>query len=448
MQGREEGEGVFMTGWWRSGQWKALSSNSAWLFVSGLVVTVFGFLQTVLVARSLGVEAYGSIALVIVYVTVVNQIVDFRIHEAAVRYLSEYWVKGDRVRVASVARFCYLVDLSTGVAAFLIVGLTASWAARHLLHQPALSGWIVAYAFTLLFMTVNGTSRAILTVFDGFSWLSAQACGIAFAQLVLVVFFLKSGLGVTGVLTAYIGASLLGGVTLLFLARRRLGERLGADLGRASVFLLKDRWKEISQFLFQTNLNESLTLVTKNLDVLLLGYFRPVAEVGLYRMAKNFVGLLGLVSDPIYMALYPQLTKIWHGQREAELRRVLIGFTLLSSVAFLPFAVLFIVLCPVVIKAMIGNSFLPSMEAVRIMIWGGGFSLVFLWVRPVFLAAGKPGALTAINAVSAALMLALSLWVIPAFGFVGASWVYVFPIVVGHGLALVYFLTWKRWGVR
>jgi O-antigen/teichoic acid export membrane protein len=53
-------------------------------------VAVLGFLQGVMITRSLGAESYGVFALVMTTVMVVSQVFDSRIWETIIRHVPHY----------------------------------------------------------------------------------------------------------------------------------------------------------------------------------------------------------------------------------------------------------------------------------------------------------------------------------------------------------------------
>src|SRR3989304_7566805 len=82
----------------RDTTFRRLLSNSGWLLSANTVSLALAFVQGVIVARALGVERYGVLALITTYATTVNQFVDSRVWEAAIKFVTQYREKRDLTR--------------------------------------------------------------------------------------------------------------------------------------------------------------------------------------------------------------------------------------------------------------------------------------------------------------------------------------------------------------
>ena len=425
------------------GHFKGVIKNSSWLLSANTVGLGIDFLHTIVLARRLGVKDYGLLALISTYVIIVNQVIDFRVWETVVRYVSEFWVKEQKEKAVSAVKLCYLIDIAAGMVAFIIAVLSSKLAACYIIHAPDVYQLIVLYSVSLLFSTANGTSTAVLRVFDRFQRLSIYAVGTKMTRLVLVFCFLLAGYGLRGVIIAYIVAELFGGILLSALAFSVFRDHLWTARN-AGILLIKDRFKEIGHFLLNTNLNETATLFTMNIDVVLLGYFRDPAEVGFYKLAKNIVSLMGTIIDPFYQALYPVLSKMWASRQAVEFKRMILKATLLMSGLNFPLLTLIYIFIPFVVEWTVGRNFMSVVPSVRIMLWGMLIAAVFFWCRPALLSMGKANVLTIANVFGSVTMLALSFILVPKSGYIGSSLMFVYPYLTGHIIAILYFFRFLK----
>ena len=418
----------------------SLVKNSSWLFMAQVTNVGLAVIQSIVVARLLGVEKYGLLALITVYVTVVNQLFDCRISETVVKYVSEFLADEDRPRIWATIKFCYLVDLSTGILAFALITLTAHLAAAYIIHKPEVGGLITLYALTLLFSTVNGTCLGVLTVFRRFSWLSFYTVSAEFIRVVLVVLFLLIDYGIRGIIVSYIISSFMASGIVLYLAIKVIRSSVRQDRVQGKISLLKEKLGGMFKFILNTNLHESLNLFTRNIDVMILGYFRGSTEVGYYRLAKTFVSGFELISGPFYTAIYPQLSMMWSAHKIGEFKGFIKRVTGFMVILAAPIALAFFILVPYLIKYVVGTEFMHTADPARIMLFGIFIAMIFVWVRPAFLSMGRPGTLTLINLFNAAIMFALSLFIVPRFGYIGSAIMYIYPYFAIHGIAIFIFL--------
>lgn len=424
----------------RTDRIRELFKHSSWLLFSNGwtlgITTVQGFL----IAHLLGVRDYGLIALVTTYVTVVNQLIDFRINEMATKYLSKFWVNNDKDRVVSTLKLCYLIDFSTGVIAFLLIVFTAHLASTFILHNAGLGIFIKLYALRLLFCTVDGTSVSFLTVSNRFSWLSLHSIISSTLQIVIIFVSLKLHYGITGILVSYVVINVLGSTAFLLLAAKTFFSENLVPHMHAKLSLIKDHSKELRRFMLSTYFYESFSLFTKNVDILLLGYFRSPSEAGYYRLAKSFVSILSIIVDPFYRVFYPQLSKLWSSNKISEFKQLIVQFSYFMAVFLIPSTVCAFFAIPWIIKITVGAQYVPSVLAVRIMLWGPLIGAILFWVRPAILAIGKPKILTYTSAFLAATMFLLGIVIVPRFGYLGSCFLHLYFYVVLHLVALVAFV--------
>ena len=418
-----------------------LIGNSSRLFLSELFSQIIAFLQVIMIVRFLGAASYGLFALVIVYVTVVNQLIDFRIKEAVVKYLSEFLIKKDRLRLWASLKLCYLLDFITGVIAFLIAFFSAGLVATFIIHDTQAICLIQLFAFMLLISTLDNSCSGVLIVFEKFTVLSIYVIASAGLRFIFVAAILLLGFGIKGVLLGYIIAALLSSTAVILLSLRTIKRSVWFPGIAGGMLLLKDRWREIAAFLININFNESITLVAKNIDVLILGYFRAPAEVGFYRLAKNFTEMLSLLSNSVYTAIYPQFSRLWADKRKEEFKALIKRITIFMGGVTLPLTIGLFLAIPWIIRVFVGEGFLPVASLVKIMVWGITAAVVSLWVRPVFLSMGRPGVLTIINMCNALILIIFSLIFVPRFGYFASAIIYTYPYIAGHLLAA--FVAWR-----
>jgi O-antigen/teichoic acid export membrane protein len=424
---------------WQDEYSKDFMKDSSWLFGRNVITALIALFQGIVIARWLKVENYGLLALIFTYVEIVNQIIDFRVYEAATKYISEFLVTERKGECLASIKLFFIIDIISGITAFIVVYLTAYLSAKYIVHRPDIAGLIAIYALSLLFNTARGTSSAILGIFNKFNWISVHTVSVAIVRLVMIILLilvLKPDVG--SVVIAYVITDFFGGFSLVFLSLIPVKEKLWGFKDHSSVGLLRHRYKELRSFLLNTNANELLTLITKNIDILFLGYFRTPLEVGYYRLAKTLVGTLSLISEPFYTIIYPALTKMWIKREFEKIRDTMKKVTFFLGTALVFVSITIAVLAPFIIRLIVGAEYLPAVIAVRIMIWGHVIAGAFVWVRPLLLAAGKPNIPTLANLVCAFITVTFSVLFVPAYGHIGSAIVFLLPWLVGHMIIIGY----------
>jgi O-antigen/teichoic acid export membrane protein len=157
-------------------------------------------------------------------------------------------------------------------------------------------------------------------------------------------------------------------------------------------------------------------------------------------LAKTFVSGFELISGPFYTAIYPQLSMMWSAHKIGEFKGFIKRVTGFMIIVAVPIALTFFILVPYLIKYVVGAEFMHTAGPARIMLFGIFIAMIFVWVRPAFLSMGRPGTLTLINLFNAAIMFALSLFIVPRFGYIGSAIMYIYPYFAIHGIGIFIFL--------
>src|SRR3546814_19260391 len=75
-------------------------------------------------------------------------------------------------------------------------------------------------------------------------------------------------------------------------------------------------------FLAATNLSTSINAVTKQLSVLVVGFFAGAADPGLYRLAYELSVSLTKIYGLLYRTIFAELAKVHAGQSATDLRKL------------------------------------------------------------------------------------------------------------------------------
>ena len=418
-----------------------LFRNASWLFGGRTISSVFSGLQTVIVARILGVDNYGLLALIIAYVDIINNLFDFRVWETATKYIGTFWANGERDKTLSMIKFSYLIDISSGILAFMIAILTAKIASSYVIRSPEAYTLIWIYSLSLLIDTANSTSDAILRVFNRFKRIAFISSFISLFRLVLVSLMLLLGIGISGVLISFIVASFFGFSTRMWIVSKTIGENKLTGWWRSDLSLIKDHWKGIAWFLGNTSLAGTLKMASDNyLGVLVLGYFSGKEGAAYYKIAKTFVKLIRNIMDPLYEAVYPELVRIISSNTLRDFKKLLKYSTKTLMKFTIPVAIIILIFSGTIISLIFGKEYLPASNTLRVITLAIVITQLTFWINPALLAFGRPGLRTLVNTISTVTYIVLLFLFVPKFSYIGAGFAFLgFAIV----RALISFISLK-----
>lgn len=412
--------------------------NASWLLGGKTASGIFSAIQTVILARILGVSDYGLLALIIAYVDILNQFFDFRVWETATKYIGTFWTNGERDKTLSMIKLSYIVDISSGALAFIIAIITSKIASTYLIHSPEAYYLICIYAFSLLIDTANSTSYAILRVFDKFKNIAFISSITSFLRLALVLIVLYLDTGIKGVLFSYIAATFIGFLMRLWAVSKALKENGLLGWWKSDLSLIKDQWKGIAWFLGNTSLTATIKMAGDDyLGVLVLGHFSGKEAAAYYKIAKSFLKIMSRITDPLYEAIYPELVRISTLNSLKEFNKLLKYSTKNLMKFIIPLAIITIIFSDQIISLIFGKDYLPASTALRIVTLAVVISKLIFWINPVLLAFGRPGLRTIIGITSTALYVVLLFILVPKFSYMGAAFAFLGFSLVRASVAIL-----------
>jgi O-antigen/teichoic acid export membrane protein len=409
---------------------RSLWRNASWTSGALAVVTLLAFVETVLLARYLGVTALGYFVLVRAYPEVVQQVLDCRTHETMVKYLGEFVALDDREGAGALVRLMWVVDVAAGLIAITITLATASIAARYIVHDSA-AVWLVAiYALSQLVGTLDSASGSVLRVFDRFEVASVLGIARAVARFAGVLAALVLGGKVAALIYVLVGVevayTVAGSWVAVSLLRRRVGFKVWGTI-RA----LSERRKEILKFLLHTNVAGTLKMGGDKLVLIIVGALGGAPIAAQYKVASQMGSSLMLFSDPFYQVIYPSLSRMVARRQWDSVFSGLRKLQRTALAAVIPAAVvasgLMIPLIPLVFGKEFGSAVIPGI----VIMWAVVPNVAFFWRRPLLLSLLETGRLMWYGAALTVLQLVVTLLLLKPLGALGgavgvivAQWLY------------------------
>jgi O-antigen/teichoic acid export membrane protein len=400
-----------------------------------------GLITAVVAARLLGPARYGSAALLIAYPSLVWSFMSVKSVSVSMRYIANFQAAGEYDRLRGMCKFGYSLDVGSALAALAIVGASSSWVTREMLHMPGKAWSAVAYAASLPFLSLGGTSWAVLSSVRRFGLLGSMQVFQSLLTLVLVIGLLAAGLGTTGLVLANALGNVGGGLVMVGVATFALHKRGMGLWWKESIRVVGFLRRELSAFLGWNYLSVTFGGVINQVPLLLLGRFRGPSEAGYYRIATSIANASSAFEGSLGKVTYPVLSTRWaEGTIEnfkATLRRwrvqggLPLGIVFLASIPLLPFLVPFV----------FGDAYRPMVFGTQVMIVGVSVSVVFFYLAPAYYAVGKIGFWAKRNILYALLVVGIGWPVTLKWGFSGMATVVglgnaVFNLLMAYHLAV------------
>lgn len=419
---------------------RRLLTNSGWLLGARGINSFLALLESVLLARLLGVAGYGVLGVVMTAVHLTNRLTSFRMNEFVVKYLAEALVRKNRALAGVILKASLLTELASSILAFTILLAAGRLIAGLFLDDRDAVTLLWIYGLVILGNAVEESTRGALQVFDRF----AKEAALRVLRRTLVVI----GVGVTywqgaelpGVLVAYVVGLSVAGAAQAWLAGREARRQIGPGWWRQPLSRLGDRRRELVGFAVATNLSTTASLIVRESDLLWVALFRAPAEAGYYHLARSLLKIPFAAVSPLATVIYPELAKFAERGLIGRMRRLLRQGSTLAAAWVVPVTLLLAVFTPWLIDTFYGSEFLPATPAVWLLLPGLSMANVLFWTRPAMLALGRPDVALRISLLHAVLKVVLAVSLVPLWGYLALAGTLSSLYLLGLGLALAFIL--------
>jgi O-antigen/teichoic acid export membrane protein len=236
-----------------------------------------------------------------------------------------------------------------------------------------------------------------------------------FTLSVITIAFIFHG-NLTHILLAYMLGKGVSAFGLLLSALQEARKLWGKRWWGVNLSILKPRAKELTHFAISTNLSASISLVTKDSEILWVSLFRPNEEVGFYKLALSLANMVQLPTSPLPQVTYPELSREVSRKNWKNVSYILRQGSLLAGGYALLATLALAVLGKPLISLVYTQDFLPAYPALIILLFGYLAADTFYWRRIALLAFGRPDFPVKLNFILSLIKIAASILLIPRYG--------------------------------
>lgn len=385
--------------------------------VSGLL----GLGYLALTVRTLGVDSFGVLVIIHAVVEVAQTLVKFQSWQPILRYgtaaLQERRLDDLRRLVLFTAR----LDLGSAVAGTVAAAATLWFFGTALGVSAETVPAAVVYAGSLLFM-ITSTPVGLLRLFDRFKLVVLEDNVEALVRLVGAAVLFVTGGVLTDFLALWALSAVAGALTSVGLSwreARRHGLTLRAPSSGEQP--LSAGFDGIWRFVFSTNANSSLALLTNQLATLAVGVLVGAPQAALFRIARQVAEAAAKPVKLMTAAIYPEFAR-FAAQDRLEMMREFLGRTLRLSAGGAVLCALVLYLAGPWILTLIGGQQVASafntmlLLGLAALIGVGTFAL-----EPALISIGEAPLALGIRTAAAVLYLPALVVLVPLSGIEGAG---------------------------
>ncbi len=382
----------------------------------------------ILIARYLGPDGKGILALVVLVATVLKLIGGIGIEFANVYYTSK-----NRRKIAEIFSNNICIWIISTSSIILLGLLLKDWIIHTILPNldPAFFNFALLIFPLLLWLSFAHSMFQGLEKFREFNLLKMAEPLIKLAAIIVFVVILNMGLhgGVLSITLTYLLPTLLSVFLLLKLIKTKL---------RANRILLSESIK----YGLKGQIGIFFQFFNYRLDVFLVNYFLDISAVGFYTVSVTLAELLWHIPNSVSLTLFPSVS----ARDEESAGKFTCRITRVSISVMLIGAIILGILSIYLIPSLYGERFSASILPLQILLPGViAFGLVKILTGYLH-GRGKPLYASIVTICSLVLTLIFDFLLIPQLGIIGAA--LATTIAYGFSLILTIYFFLKTSGLK
>ncbi|RMI02072.1 MAG: flippase, partial [Calditrichaeota bacterium] len=390
----------------------------------------------VILARALGPAEFGLFALGWTIIQMGSMILPLGLHQGIIRYGSQYWRVDNR-------RFRAVIQWSLGLASVLalsgalILFLASPWLAFEVFRKPDLVGVFRSFAPALALATILQVAAAGTRISQRmqFSALAGDIMPSAIRLVCVLLLVVLLHQGLKGAVFSAIAGFAIGMALAVFSLWKLFRQEFCSLLPVQAQTRLSI--KELLAFSLSASLASTFVMLTIRVDRLLVGYFLPASEVGIYQAASQAAMLSAMIMGAFNAIFSPMSARLYHQGEIGRLNELYKVSTKWGLYISLPYFLVLLVAPRGVMAVMFGRPYVSGASPMLVMAGAQLFNA----------ATGAVGILLIMSEYSRRrLMQAIVAFVInmlmctlliPPFGLLGAAWAVLVSVVVLFGWGLL-----------
>ncbi len=369
-------------------QSQLLLRNTSWILGSSIIRSGLAFLRSIVVARCLGLEAYGTYAIIASFVVALQDFFNLNIGNAFIKFGAEFRTQKRTDKVVALMKACFFATFITACLSLLVTWGLVSLAYEKIVDQPGLAVYILLFALSDVSTFFDPLGKSILRLYYKFriNSLIQVATSVVELAVISVVVFMNPG-DIKSFIIALLCIRLVNLLINNSVVYVELRHEIGAHLG-APLRLLAGSKREIFRFAAGNSLSKSLLTVINQGDTFLVGTIAGTSFAAFYNIAKRLAGVCAAVTDPFMQSIYPQLSNLVAERKVTEIKTMILRIMKTAAVPALTVAAVVMLLSPWLVTLIYGGDFAPAAGALRITILTSMLASVFFWNQGMMLSLG------------------------------------------------------------
>ena len=392
---------------------KTIIGGSITIFSMTLGAAFFGFLVRMMLTRKLSVEDFGLFYAILAFVAPIGLLKNFGVNRALIKFIPEYQQAGDQDKTKEALNWAAIISLLTSLVVVIPFFFLSDWLGKVFFHSQLVSDFFRIMLIYFILSTIGGVFSSFFNGLKRPFLLSSRS----FLTAILIlgaVFFVKE-LQLIDLCIIHVATH---GVVVCFSAFALLRIFPYFKIHSSMTFT---GIKRLLSFGLKAMTSPLVNKFFGRLDIILLTYFKNLAEVGFYSAAQPFARLFTIFGSSIGKMLFPYSSEIYYSRDKKELQGIISNLQRLMLFILAPIAIVFLLFSSQLLNILFGQVYQAGSLVVRLLVIGTLVHSFTIINTNVISGIGHPLKVTRLMLLNSLLNLTGNLLLIPAWGMDGAA---------------------------
>lgn len=409
-------------------------TGSLWALSTRVIIAGLSLSIYIITARVYGADVLGVVAVLNSFLLLITIFTILGTNTSILRLIPEHFAKYSSASAFAVYRKTKALVICTSVLAGTIVFFSADYIADSVFSKPHLEHYFSLAAVFIVFKSLmelnTGAVRGIRLI-RTFAFMHLLPYISQFIILVCATVFLFHDDNPIYALFASLAITALTGSWIMDrVFKKKISPN---DNVYSSIHITK-----IISISFPMLLNAAMNFIIAEIGIIMMGIFRPEAEVGYYSVAVRLSSLTIVALGAINSMAASKYSELFHSAKISDLFQVAKKTSKLSFWATLPIFLFLIVLGKPLLFFLFGPDFTVVYYAMVFLVIGHFISSASGSTGTFMNMTGRQNILVCVKTIAVFLNIALNLAFTPSHGIYGASLAAMISIIFWNITILVY----------
>ncbi|MFA5887106.1 MAG: flippase [Candidatus Nanoarchaeia archaeon] len=281
-------------------------SKGATLLLIGMVISkVFSYIYRVIIARYLGADVYGlfSIGLAVIGILVSLSLVG--LPQGILRYVSYYSGKRDEKSIHAIINNAFKIIIPLSLLFTLLLFIFAKWISLYFFHDPSLVNMLKLMSFAIPLTVIAIGIEYSFQAFQKINYIViAKTIVGPVSKVTISLIVLIMGYKLMGIAFAYIFSLFISALLMAYFLKKIVSFR---KIALAPPIF----YKQLLYFSLPLMFSELFISLLTWSDTLILGYFVPAVQVGIYNAAVPTAYLIFTIPVALITLFMPTISGMY-----------------------------------------------------------------------------------------------------------------------------------------